>query len=173
MHDEQRKTGKSGRGAKKPTRDAHGRWVPGYCPNPRGRPTKSKGPTKDETEIWTFGQTKIQIRTGGEIKTMERREALLHRIFEDAMKGKTSAQKFLYEQFEQREMDIAEFRQRYEELVNDWIINNPKFKTLGINSIPLQVRIEIAALESLLNYLFPESYTKYLGPWFAFGDKDK
>ena len=28
----------------KPTRDADGRWLPGYCPNPKGRPKKKKKP---------------------------------------------------------------------------------------------------------------------------------
>ncbi len=36
--------------ADKPTRDARGRWLPDYCPNPKGRPKKKP---KGLCHVWT------------------------------------------------------------------------------------------------------------------------
>ena len=41
--------------AEKPTRDADGRWLPGHCPNPAGRPRKKYG-LFDASDLRYFGR---------------------------------------------------------------------------------------------------------------------
>ena len=51
-----------GRGdADKPTRDARGRWRPGYCPNPKGRPRKKPITIIHEADMQIFGNTLIDV----------------------------------------------------------------------------------------------------------------
>ncbi len=84
----------------KPTRDARGRWLPGNCPNPKGRPKKKK-PTvlRNQSDIHFFGNTMVDVLTNGQKEKMDRRTALLNKMFESAMKGKVSQQRFLYKEF--------------------------------------------------------------------------
>ncbi len=158
-------------GERKPARDAHGRWLAGHCPNPRGRPRKPQHTNIEGADIWLFAREKIQIRAGGEMKEMPRFEALLHRLYEDAMKGKPTAQRRFLEMLKEREKDIAEFRHRYEDLVTKWIRRNPKFGTSGPASIPESVRVEIAVFETLLNRFMPDAYPMEITPLLGLDDQ--
>lgn len=171
MSDDQISDKKRAKGSKnKPTRDAQGKWLPGHCPNPKGRPPKPKRSNVEGTDIWLFAREKIEIRVGGEMKEMDRFEALLHRVYEDAMKGKPTALKLFLEMLEEREYDVARFRHQYEDLVNRWIRKNPQLGTSGPSSIPESVRVEIAVLEKILNRFMPDNYPIQFTPLLGLDD---
>jgi hypothetical protein len=39
-----------------------------------------------------------------------------------------------------------------------WVINNPDFDGLDGDNIPIEVQLEIASLEAVLNHYFPGQY---------------
>lgn len=141
----------------KPTRDARGRWRPGYCPNRKGRPKKKPKVLYSEADIRIFGHTLIDFVVNGQKVTMDRRTALNNKMFESAMKGKVTMQRFLYKEFERNAERLAAARVRYDRLVIDWIVNNPDSGTHDYD-IPFEVEMEIASLRSMLNYYFPADY---------------
>ena len=140
-----------------PTRDARGRWRPGYCPNLKGRPKKKPKVSYEQADIRIFGHTMIDFVVNGQKETMDRRTALNNKIFESAMKGKVSMQRFLYKEFERNAERLAAARVRYDRLLIDWIVNNPDFGKPDYD-IPFEVEVEIASLRALLNYYFPGDY---------------
>ncbi len=142
----------------KPTRDAGGRWRPGYCPNPKGRPKKKKPKVlPDQSDIRIFGHTMIDVVTNGQKEMMDRRTALLSKMYESAMKGKVSQQRFLYKEFEKNDARIAATILQYERLMFDWYVNNPAPDMPRIE-VPLEVEVEIMQLRGLLNHYYPGSY---------------
>jgi hypothetical protein len=98
---------------------------------------------------------------GGQKETMDRQAALLHKMYEIAMKGKVSMQRFLYKEFERNAERLAAARARYDQLLTEWVIENPDFKGLDGDNIPFAVKQEIAGLESLLNHYFPGQYPSH------------
>ena len=68
----------------KPTRDARGRWLPGNCPNPKGRPKKKPKVLPDQSDIRIFGHTMVDVVSNGQREMMDRRTALNNKIFESA-----------------------------------------------------------------------------------------
>ena len=148
----------SGGNQKKPARDANGRWKKGYCPNPKGRPRKRKGPNYDPSDIHFFMNTLIEVRTKDGPQLMDRRAALNNKMFEDAMRGKVSMQRFMYAEFERNDERLAAMRLHYEKLITRWIIENDEFDGLDGESIPREVQIELAQLQRLLNHYFPGQY---------------
>ena len=142
----------------KPTRDARGRWLPGYCPNLKGR-RKEKKPkvSYDQADIRIFGNTIVDIMANGQKESMDRRTALINKMVESAMKGKVSMQRFLYKEFERNAERLAAARVRYDRLVMDWIVNNPEFGKPDYD-IPFEVETEIASLRLMLNFYFPDQY---------------
>ena len=149
---------KRGETPAKPTRDARGRWFKGYCPNPKGRPRKKVDPNYDPGNIWYFGNTLIDISAGGQRGTMDRRGALLHKMYESAMKGNVSMQRFLYKEFERNHEQLTTARLRYQQLMTVWVIENPDFDGLDGENIPFEVQMEILGLQSLLHHYFPSQY---------------
>ena len=143
----------------KPTRDAKGRWLPGHCPNPKGRPRKKPKVIQDRSDLRIFGNTLIDIVANGEIDTMDRRAALTHKMFESAMKGRVTMQKFLYQEFERNAERLAGLRLRYDRLMLDWVINNPDY-TKREFEMPFEVEQEIIELRTLLSYYFPDQYSR-------------
>ena len=143
--------------ADKPTRDARGRWLPGHCPNPEGRPKKKQGRKFSETDLMIFGYTLIDISTNGEPEQMVRREALLNKMFESAMKGNVGMQKFLYQEFEKLDERMANIRLHYDKLVAEWITENPDFSKPDFE-VPPRVWREIDDLRALLFHYFPSGY---------------
>ena len=154
----------------KPTRDARGRWLPGYCPNLKGR-RKEKKPkvSYDQSDIRIFGNTIVDIMANGQKESMDRRTALINKMFESAMKGKVSMQRFLYKEFERNTERLAAARVRYDRLMMDWVINNPDFSKPDFD-IPFEVEVEIASLREMLNFYFPGQYP--LGGMSANDDDD-
>ena len=140
-----------------PTRDATGRWLPGHCPNPKGRPKKEPKEFRDPSDIRNFGSTMIDVRTNGQEETMDRRTALLHKMYESAMKGRVSMQRFFFREFERSDEGVAEVGIRYDRLRLKWVINNPDFLRPDYN-IPFHAWLEIDRLRTLLNHYFPGAF---------------
>lgn len=142
----------------KPTRDARGRWLKDHCPNPKGRPRKKVQADYYQGDIRHFGNTVIDVAANGGVETMDRRMALLHKMYESAMKGRVSMQRFLYKEFERNDQRLADLRIHYERLMIEWVIKNPNFDGLDGENIPFEVQLEILGLQSLLNHYFPGQY---------------
>lgn len=147
----------------KPARDAKGRWKKGFCPNPKGRPRKRKDPNYDPSDIHYFKNTLIEVRTADGPQLMDRHAALNNKMFEDAMRGKVSMQRFLYAEFERNDERLAAMRVQYDKLVTRWIINNKELDGFDGESIPKEVQNELLQLEGLLNHYYPGQYPILFG----------
>ena len=142
----------------RPARDANGRWLKGHCPNPKGRPRKEVQTGYYQGDIRHFSTTVIDVAANGQIETMDRRSALYYKMFESAMKGKVSMQRFLYAEFERNDVRLAGARLRLEQLMTRWVIENDDFDGLDGENIPYEVQLEILGLQSLLHHYFPDQY---------------
>ena len=91
---------------------------------------------------------------------MDRRAALLHKMFEDAMRGKVSMQRMLYAEFERNDELLAAARLRYQQLMTEWVIKNEDFDGLDGENIPFDIQLEIASLESWLSHYLPGQYPR-------------
>lgn len=160
MRDDDSDPTKRGHPRAKPTRDARGRWLKGHCPNPKGRPRKKPKEYLDLADIRTFENTLIEVRTNDGLELMDRRAALLRKMFEDAMRGKVSMQRLLYAEFQRNDERLAAARLRHQQLMTQWVIENDDFDGLDGENIPFDVRLEIAGLESLLSHYFPGQYPR-------------
>ena len=143
--------------ADKPTRDARGRWRPGYCPNTKGRPRKKPKTIIHEADIQIFGNTLIDVVSNGQKVAMVRRSALLSKMFESAMKGRVSQQRFLYKEFERNAERLAAARAHYDRLLFDWHLNTPAPGRPFVE-VPLEVEAEMESLRVLLNHYYPWDY---------------
>jgi hypothetical protein len=141
----------------KPTRDARGRWEPGYCPNPKGRPKKKPKVIRNQSDIHFFSTTRVDILTNGQKETMDRRTALNNKMFESAMKGKVSMQRFLYKEFEKSDDQLAALIAHHEQQVMKWLIANPAPDKPRVE-VPLEVEMEIIRQRALLNHYYPGAY---------------
>jgi hypothetical protein len=141
----------------KPTRDARGRWEPGYCPNPKGRPKKKPKVIRNQSDIHFFGNTMVDILTNGQKETMDRRTALNNKMFESAMKGKVSMQRFLRKEFERSDERLATLIAHHEQLVMKWLINNPAPGKPRVE-VPLEIELEIIRQRAILNCYCPGAY---------------
>ena len=81
--------------------------MPGNCPNPKGRPKKKPTVLPDQSDIHIFHNTVIDVLTSEQTEMMDRRTALLSKMFESAMKGRVSMQRFLYKEFERNDERLA------------------------------------------------------------------
>ena len=157
-NDDDDPTKQQGDSPAKSTRDARGRWRKGHCPNPKGRPRKKVQADYDPRDIRHFSNTMIDVAANGRIETMDRRTALLHKMYESAMKGRVSMQRFLYAEFERNDVRLAGAQLRYEQLMTRWVVENDDFDGLDGENIPFDVRLEILSLQSILNHYFPGEY---------------
>jgi len=80
-------------------RDAKGRWAKGTSGNPNGRPRNVFD--YDMADVYNFSQFPMEITVAGDKQLMTRHEVVLMKLFETAMKGRITAQKFLIEKFEE------------------------------------------------------------------------
>ena len=141
----------------KPTRDARGRWLRGNCPNPKGRPKKKPKVLPDQSDIRIFGHTMVDVLTSGQKETMDRRTALLNKMFESAMKGKVSQQRFLYKEFERNDERLAAARVYYDQMMLYWFVDHPDRRNPDFD-IPIEVVAEMEGLRNMLNYYYPFNY---------------
>ena len=153
------------------TRDDRGRWLPGHCPNPKGRPRKKSKQHADQSDLRIFAHTLVDFVVNGQTETMDRRTALLNKMFESAMKGRVSMQRFLYQEFEKNAEQLAQVRNHYDSLLFEWIIDPPDGDKPGFK-IPAEVEVEITELRALLNHYFPGQYPDRLGSMPDDDDED-
>ena len=104
-------------------RDAKGRWTKDTSGNLHGRPRNV--PDLDMADVYTFSQFPTEIVIGGEKQLMTRQEIVLLKMFESAMKGRITAQKYLIEKFEQAHMS-KEYLQLWLEKWADRIDEDPR-----------------------------------------------
>ena len=145
----------------KNSRDNRGRWRKGHCPNPKGRPRKNRSSTYDPSDIRHFMNSQVELMVGGEPRHLDRKAALMSKIFESAMKGRVSQQRFLYGIFEKSEAQLSELRQQYHALVSEWIIDNPDFKGLD-ESLTHHQYHTLITLAATLNHYHPGQFTELL-----------
>jgi len=148
---------RQGRGnTNKTSRNSGGRWLPGCrSPNPKGRPKKKPKVVDDQSDLYVFGNTMIDVVTNGQIEMMDRREALLNKIYESAMKGKVTSQRFLYKEFGKNDERLAGTRLHYDQLMMKWYVNNTGKNRVDV---PIEIELDIMNLRRMLNYYFPGSY---------------
>ena len=104
-------------------RDAKGRWTKDTSGNLHGRPRNV--PDLDMADVYNFSQFPTEIVIGGEKQLMTRQEVVLLKLFESAMKGHITAQKYLIEKFEQAHMS-KEYLQLWLEKWADRIDEDPR-----------------------------------------------
>jgi hypothetical protein len=80
------------------SRDRQGRWVKGVSGNRKGRPPKLA--RLDHGDLQTFKNTAMEVNTPDGLVLMTREAAVLHRLYQAAMKGNVHAQIFLSRRFE-------------------------------------------------------------------------
>ena len=143
---------------RQPRRDARGRWVSGHSGNRKGRPKKKRPePVPYQGDIRWFANLMIEVASNGEMQSMDRHTALLHKMYERAMKGSVTMQRFLYKEFKRNSERLATLRVHYEKLQIEWIINNPRFGEPGYE-IPFEIELEMQQLKRLLHHYFPGDY---------------
>ncbi len=94
-------------------RDAKGRWTKGTSGNLNGAPQKI--PDLDMADLLNFSMKTIKIKIGGEEQLVTHHEALVHALYQTAMKGRISAQRYLLEKFEAANLSYEYIWMRYEE----------------------------------------------------------
>lgn len=120
-------------------RDAKGRWTKDTSGNLHGRPRNV--PDLDMADVYNFSQFPTEIVIGGEKQLMTRQEVVLLKLFESAMKGRITAQKYLIEKFEQAHMS-KQYLQLWLEKWADRIDEEP-------GSVPREVvRLMVTILNS-------------------------
>jgi len=95
-------------------RGENGRWKKGHCPNPNGRPRK-KAEISD-ADVHHFMTTTVKATINGELRSVTRQELLLHKMYEQAIKGSVTMQKKLFERFEASEETFAQLRMVYKDV---------------------------------------------------------
>lgn len=101
----------------KPARDARGRFL--GCGNLRGRPRKVNL-TGVDASPYIFANSKLELNLNGENVTMTRQEALLNRLYQQAMKGDVRAIIHLDRKFEEANETIANARLDLPDLLQKW-----------------------------------------------------
>lgn len=152
------------------TRDKRGRWQKGYCPNLKGRPRKEKYEDYNPSDIRDFMNTQIELNIGGQPVKMDRRAALLNKVYEGAMKGKVTCIRLLLHMTQENDAQLAELRVQYDKLVRLWILDNPDFK--GLDDMPAEQRILLLSLASTLNHYFPGQYQELLKSYEDVNEED-
>jgi Family of unknown function (DUF5681) len=130
--------------AKSKSRTPRGQWVKGVSGNPKGRPRRSSS-RPSQADLYLFGQDELELQTNGRRVRMTRREILLSKIYERAIKGDVRAQIHLDKRFRELDLMQAEARQRLTQLEREYIIEG------HAGSMPREIEYEILTLRSLLD----------------------
>ncbi|MBI1186064.1 MAG: hypothetical protein GC206_01755 [Alphaproteobacteria bacterium] len=147
---------------RKVKRDKNGRWQKGTrSPNPKGRPRRKKSARPfDPTDIRDFMNQQVAMKDG----VVKTRNELLHlKMFEDAMKGRVSNQRYLQKRYDDATAAVAQIAMEYAELVSNWIVNNKKLADLSYR-IPEDVVRRMRRYHVLLHGENPEKYPDHMTP---------
>lgn len=128
-------------------RDRRGRWRKGFCPNPNGRPRKK--PAVSDSDVGYFKQTLIEATINGQKRWVTRHELLLHSMFDQALKGKTSIARKLFERFEDVDMTFTKARDHVRKMRDEYL---NKYHETGEHDEELAT--EILNLQEMLNFGF-------------------
>jgi two-component sensor histidine kinase len=101
----------------KPARDAYGRFL--SCGNLNGRPEKVNLIGVDASP-YIFANSNLELNLNGETVTMTRQEALLNRLYQQAMKGDVRAIIHLDQKFDEANQTIADARMDLPDLLRQW-----------------------------------------------------
>lgn len=172
MSDKDKPAPKRGADSMDPKRDARGRWRKGHCPNPKGRPRKVKFEGYNPSDIRHFANTQIELMMNGAPVKLDRRAALLNKMYETAMKGRVSQQRYMMQLFEKTDVRLAGLRDLYNTLLHRWILDNPKFKGFD-ESLTREQQFELLSLASTLNHYHPGQYEELLRPFIESDDADE
>ena len=145
------------------TRDARGRWLKGHCPNRKGRPRKKRFKDYNPSDLRHFMNTQIEVATADGPQLMDRRTAVLNKLFEGAMKGKATPLRMLMGMIKENDQQLAELRVHYENLVRTLILDNPDFKSIDV-SLTARQRLELLQMATTLNHYHPGQFNELLEP---------
>ena len=106
--------------------------------------------------------TQIEVTTADGTHTMDRKTALLNKLFEGAMKGKATPMRMLLADIKVSDRQLAELRRNYERLEAELIHDNPDVKDID-ESLTCQQRIELLGMASALNHYYPGACDTILG----------
>lgn len=151
------------RRGRKVKRDKNGRWVKGTpSPNESGRPRRPRSSRKfDPTDIIDFMNQKVELNGGATKKT--RLELLYLKMFEDAVKGRVSNQRYLKATYDEAATALGEARMRYSEMVMSWIVSNQNLANPAYN-IPADALRHMNRLFALLRNRYPEEFPEGMTP---------
>lgn len=152
----------SGRRGRKVKRDAAGRWLPGTpSPHPQGRPRR-KEPARpfDPTDIQDFMRQQVAMKDG---VLKFRDELLLLKIFEDAMKGKVTNQRWLQNRLDTAIAAVAKLGFEYKQLLSTYVIDNEKLADLNYK-VPADVLRDMKRWHVLLHQQDPHTYPAHMTP---------
>ena len=93
-------------GYKRPPREHQ--FKPGQSGNPKGRPKKNKSFSED---IKDEMNELIQIQEQGKLKKITKQTALVKRVVTDALSGKTSAIKLLFQILSSKDFEVKDFEE--------------------------------------------------------------
>ncbi len=132
------------------TRDARGRWMKGHCPNPKGRPKKIRLGNYDPSDPRHFFSTLVEVMTADGPQAMDRRTALLYKVYEGAMTSKVTSMRMMMAMIKENDQQMAELRLQYERLESELILDNPDFEGID-ESLTRQQKIDLIGLATVLN----------------------
>lgn len=148
---------------RKVRRDANGRWIKGTAsPNASGRPPRPRSSRKfDPTDILDFMNQEVDLNGGAAKKT--RLELLYLKMFESAMKGRVSNQRYLKAMYEDAAAALGELRITYGEMMKSWVVNNEQLENPRYN-IPADILRQMNRLFGMLRNRYPEEFPKGMEP---------
>lgn len=112
-------------GEEQPRRDARGRWVKGFTGNRNGRPRKYS--KLDVGDTLLFKDHILEVPTQDGERVMTREGAILHRLFQSALKGDVRAQIYLDRKFEKAGEERAALELQLDRL-RAQMADNPEFE---------------------------------------------
>lgn len=152
---------------KKEGRHSNGRWKKGHCPNPMGRRKAKinqeleivKSIQQHSPDIFEFSRATVEMKMNGKTAYMSRHAAVLHKLYEGAMKGSITAQRDFLKAIRENAEILAALRKNYDDMIVYWYHECPKAYGSDFE-IPLEAELEMIRLKSLLSEYYPLSYEK-------------
>jgi hypothetical protein len=103
-----------------------GRFVKGKSGNPNGRPRYSKPQAEAKTLATDIiAQLTLPLMQGGVVRTVSLKEGLLHRTYEDALKGKAAARKKIIKMIAERDAIRVKMSKTTPEIVRPLFMFSP------------------------------------------------